>query len=574
MNRNTPVYTANTECQDCFKCVRHCPVKAIKVEEGHASVIPELCLACGHCVEVCPAHAKKIRNDLGRVRELIKGEVPVYVSLAPSWVNEFKGLVPGKLIGALRQLGFAGVSETALGAQFVSADIAQKLSTATRGVMISSACPVVVDMIRKYIPEFTDSISPCLSPALAHAKYLHERHTEPIKVVFIGPCIAKKNEADRHPELVDVSLLYPDLRQWLEEAEIDLWSIDPGEADHFVPDKAEEGAIYPIEGGMNETIQAIGSCEQVNFAFISGLAALRQTLEGLSPNDIRDPVFIEALACMGGCVHGPGTKHGSPGLLERMRILRNVNLREAVPKRPLYNINESYGKDPVETETASLQEIKQALWSVGKVRPEDELNCGGCGYNTCHNFALALIKGKAEPNMCVSYLRKLAQKKSNAILRSVPAGVVIVDSKLRLIECNRRFAEFSGADTLELYDELPGLAGAMLDKLIPFSDLFNEVLANGIELKRDSIHLNKKLLSLDIFNIDTQQVVGGMLFDVTNTEFRREQIAARAREVINKNLTTVQDIACRLGEHMAETEILLRSIAEDYADQKEEVINE
>ncbi|MDO5581097.1 MAG: [Fe-Fe] hydrogenase large subunit C-terminal domain-containing protein [Planctomycetia bacterium] len=569
MNQQTPVYTANAECQDCFKCVRHCPVKAIKVEEGHASVMPELCVACGRCVEVCPAHAKKIRNDLSAVKELLRAPDPVYVSLAPSWVSEFKGLPAGKMIAALKSLGFKGVSETALGAQIVSADVAKKLRSLKSGVMISSACPVVVDMIRKYLPDFAGSISPVLSPALAHARLLKEKYGQNAKIVFIGPCIAKMNEADRHPELIDAALLYPRLRDWFRDANLDLWTIKETEQDHFDFAAAEEGALYPIEGGMNDTIKLCGGCDHIHFATVSGIPALRQTLDGLSPEEIREPVFIETLACIGGCVHGPGTQHGSPGLLERLRIIRSAEPQRDPAPRPVLKIDEDYQRAAVGTKDVSLQEIRQALWSVGKTRPEDELNCGGCGYDTCHNFALALIAGKAEPNMCVSWLRKLAQKKSNAILRCVPAAVVIVDSKLRLIECNRRFAELAGPEALEVFDEVPGMSGAVLDKLVPFPELFEQVLRSGIELKRDMIRMGKKLLSLDIFNIDPGQAIGAMFFDVTNTEFRREQIAERAKEVINKNLATVQDIACRLGEHMAETEILLRSIAEDYADQKE-----
>ncbi|MDO4586075.1 MAG: [Fe-Fe] hydrogenase large subunit C-terminal domain-containing protein [Planctomycetia bacterium] len=570
MNHSYPIFTADAECQDCFKCVRHCPVKAIKVEGGHASVMPELCIACGHCVEVCPAHAKKIRDDLERTKQLIQRDVPVYVSLAPSWVSEFKGLPFAKMIAALKRLGFAGVSETALGAQIVSSEVSKLLKHQKKGVVISSACPVVVDFVRKYLPEFTDCISPLLSPVLSHAKMLHETIKGKIKVVFAGPCIAKKNEADSHPDLIATAILFPRLRQWFKEAGIDPWTLEPTKEDYFIPQSAEEGALYPIEGGMNETIRLHGGCDHIHFATVCGISALRQMLEGLSPLDIKEPVFIEALACIGGCVHGPGTGHGSPGLLERLRITRNSEWKNEIPARELIDIQMDYAQSPVlSDQNVSLQELRQALRIVGKTKLEDELNCGGCGYDTCINFAKALLSGKAEPCMCVSYLRQLSQKKSNAILRCIPAAVVIVDRSLRLIECNKRFAELSGEEALQIYEMIPGMAGTVLEKLVPFADLFDRVLQNGEELKRDMLRVNNRLLSINIFNIDPGQVVGAILFDVTNVEFRREQIAARAREVIQKNLATVQDIACKLGEHMAETEILLRSIAENYADNKE-----
>lgn len=566
MNLKYPIYTADAECQDCFKCVRHCPVKAIKVVSGHASVIPELCVACGKCVEVCPVEAKKIRNDLSVVLDLLQGPDPVYVSLAPSWGSEFKGLPAPKLIAALRKLGFAGVSETALGAQIVSDNLAEELRGMKKGLMISSACPVVVDFVRKYLPEFVPSITPVLSPALSHALMLRKVFGENIKVVFIGPCIAKKNEADRRPDLISTAILFPMLRQWLKELKIDPWQLQPTEEDRFVPEDSKEGAIYPIEGGMNETLRVHPGCDHINYTVVSGIDALRQALQGLHPDDIREPVFLEALSCIGGCVHGPGTEHCSPGLLERLRIIRNTDFQREPQPRGVAEITEKYDTAPVQDPEVSIRDIKQALLLIGKSTPEDELNCGGCGYDTCQNFAKALLAGKAEPSMCVSYLRNLAQKKSNAILRCIPAAVVIVNKNLQLIECNRRFAELCGESALEIYEISPGMPNAYLETLIPFADLFKEVINTGKELSRSALKLDKKLLNIIIFNIEPGQVVGAILFDVTQTEFTREQIADQARKVIEKNLATVQDIACKLGEHMAETEILLRSIAENYAD--------
>ena len=208
-----------------------------------------------------------------------------------------------------------------------------------------------------------------------------------------------------------------------------------------------------------------------------------------------------------------------------------------------------------------------ALRSIGKTTPEDELNCDGCGYDTCRNFARAMIAGRAEPSMCVSYLRKQAQKKANAILRSISSGVVIVDRELSIIECNRNFAKLFGEENVEMFDACPGLAGADLRRIVPsFIGLFESALQSGRDVRRDSLKVGKRLFNLNLFTIEPGQVIGAVIFDVTNTELRREQIAARARKVIDRNIATVQEIACRLGEQMADTELLLRSIADDYAD--------
>lgn len=567
MNRGYPVYTADAECQDCFKCVRRCPVKAIEVRDSHASVIPESCIACGNCVEVCPVHAKKIRNDLSVVQGLLAGQDPVYVSLAPSWTSEFPGIPAERIIACLKRLGFAGVSETALGAQIVSDALAEEMKEFHRGLKISSACPAVVSFLCRHMPEFAPNIARTLSPAQSHAKLLKERFGENVRVVFVGPCIAKMNESDRRPDLLSAAILFSQLRQLLREKRLDPFRIETTPDDVFLPHSAREGVVYPVEGGMNETIRMHGGCDHVAWVALSGIPALRQALNGLNPDELTEPVFLEALACVGGCVHGPGTNHAEAGLLERLRVLRGAELSGPRPEKNPPKIDADFPKEPIAAQEFSLSQLHDALLLVGKRTEKDELNCGGCGYDTCRNFARALLSGKAEPNMCVSYMRNLAQKKSNAILRCIPAAVAIADSKLSLVESNKRFAELCGEAGLQIWDVMPGMAGASLEALIPeLAGFFREAILSHEELSRDMIRIGKRLYSLDIFNIDPGQVVGAMLFDVTKTEFRREQIAARAREVIRKNLATVQDIACKLGEHMADTEILLRSIADNYAD--------
>jgi iron only hydrogenase large subunit-like protein len=564
-----PIYTIETECQDCYKCVRHCPVKAINVGNGHATVVPELCIACGHCVEICPAHAKKVRDDSARARELIKNEKAVYVSLAPSWISDFENFSAAKIITALKLLGFTGISETALGAQAVSANVSNMLKDHDKGALISSACPVVVDYIRKYQANFVPTISKFLSPALAHAGILRQTYGKDIAVVFIGPCIAKKNEADRHPELIDAALTFNELRDWFTRENINLDNIISNDTETFIPEEAAEGAIYPIGGGMNKTLQLSPDFNNVILSDFDGLENLKLTLNDLTPEQIEEPIFIEALACHGGCVHGPGVQHKSPGLLERLRVIGNCHLPEVSLKRE-YNldITDTQNPDKVQDREVMLQELQQAMRGIGKTTPEDELNCGGCGYDTCRNFATALVLKKAETSMCVSFMRKNAQKKANALLRTIPSGVVIVDQNLKLVECNRRFAEIFGTGTVEIFDAKPGMSGADLKRLVPFYELFNNCLNSGKDIYRNSYRLGNRLLDITIFSIETNEVAGAVIVDVTNTELRREQIAKRASEVINKNLNTVQDIACKLGEHMAETEILLRSISEEYADDK------
>lgn len=215
MNHNFPVFTIDNECQDCYKCVRHCHCKAIRIVNARAAVIPELCVCCGTCVKVCPAHAKKIRSDLSRLRFLLENGETLYASIAPSFVGYFKGVSINRLAGALKKLGFAGASETALGAELVSAETGKIVQESDRKLFISSACPASVDYIRKYAPEYTDSIVPVVSPVMAHAKLLKQTYGDKIKVVFFGPCAAKKNEADRSPDVLSLAVTFESLRNLL-----------------------------------------------------------------------------------------------------------------------------------------------------------------------------------------------------------------------------------------------------------------------------------------------------------------------------------------------------------------------
>jgi len=311
VNVLSPIFTEKRECQDCYKCVRNCPVKAIKIEGGAAAVITDLCVYCGTCVEVCPASAKRVRDDLARARQLVGSGRRVIVSLAPSYVSEFPGVRPGQWVRALRALGFADVSETALGAQQVSAHVRDTLRRRIDGtepgprVLLSSACPAVVAYLQRHRPHLAPYITGMLSPLLAHCTMLRRLYGPDVGIVFIGPCIAKKLEADAHPALLDVALTFEDLHRWLEQERIDPARLPEGPEDSFTPEAAREGAIYPVDGGMIAGIRAGCSVADCSFMAFSGLGAIQLALDGLEAIRPDGGLFIELLACEGGCVNGP-----------------------------------------------------------------------------------------------------------------------------------------------------------------------------------------------------------------------------------------------------------------------------
>lgn len=561
MNKEKPIFTEKTQCQDCYKCVRQCPVKAIKVQNGSAAVIPERCVYCGTCVNVCPVGAKKVRDDLFRARLLLKRHSQVVASLAPSYVSEFPGVSPSAMVRALKGLGFWGVSETALGAQQVTGACAAALARDPGGLAISSACPTAVELIRKYHPEHLDSVTRYLSPLLAHCKLLKREYGEEVGIVFLGPCISKKLEADANPLLLDVALTFADLRRWFEDRGIDPAALPQDAGEDFVPGPAREGALYPMDGGMIRGIQGAGP-SATNFMAFSGIPSLQEALKGLDPE--AHNLFLELLACEGGCVNGPQSSHTCGTAIKWLRVMDHFPGAAGPPTAPTVDLAAPVHEDPVQTPAHTSSDIKRALRMVGKTRPEDELNCGGCGYDDCKALALALLEGRAEPGMCVSYMRKLAMNKANALIRAMPSGVVIADENLAIVECNRLFAEMMGPECVMIFEARPGMEGASLAKVAPFSRLFREALdIHGESISKD-LRLGDRVIRLMVFPIESGHMVGGILQDITEPAVVREQIIQKTQDVIRKNVTTVQQIAYLLGENAAETELILGSIIESF----------
>lgn len=568
-----PIYTEKAACQDCYKCVRQCTVKAIRVENGRAAVVKDLCVLCGHCVEVCPVGAKKVRNDLGRVRKLIESGKRIIASLAPSFASEFPGLDLERMAAALRRLGFWAVSETAWGADLVSREVAQQLQLAHPGTLfISSACPTVVDYITKYRSSLADRITSLASPLMAQARELHKLYGDDCPVVFIGPCISKKQEADEYSQDIAVAIDFNDLRMWFDEEKIALSLVKSNPEVPIIPERAGKGSLYPVDGGMIAAIKSWAVPAQVRFMSFSGIEEIERALdefeETLLQGQVQEPLFLELLACPGGCVNGPRAKKRTGTIQKRLSVLEYGQNRQAgtvsktVTDTARVLCHEWKSKPPLQ-ESCSEQEVAEALRRTGKFSRDDELNCGGCGYDTCRDFARAMLVGRAEPEMCVSYMRKLAQKKANGLIRVIPSGVVIVDARLSIVECNQNFARILGDEALQLWEAKPGLEGASLIKLLPFYRYFQDVLDGADAIDRD-IRCNNRILHATIFGIEKGAYAGGVFQDVTAPWVQKDRVVSQARKVITRNLAVVQKIAFLLGENAAETEATLSSIIESF----------
>ncbi len=566
-----PVYTEQNDCQDCYKCIRECKLKAIKVVNNAAQILHKDCIYCGICTLICPVNAKKIRDDLKSVKSLLKRKQKVLVSLAPSFVTEFPNLSDEQMVSALQALGFLAVSETALGAQEVSKQVSHFIEEKKNGIYISSACPSVVELICKHYPQYKNNITPFLSPLLTHAKFLKQEYGQDMHVVFIGPCIAKKSESDEFPDLLDAALTFSDLRKWFEEENIDPYLFPEEKAkDVFVPGKAGKGILYPIDGGMIMGVKNNTTATDAVYMTFSGINNIQNVLTDLEKYKKPGVMFLELLACDGGCVNGPGTDKNYSTAIKRIEVINKLGVEKGVQLNVDFSIARDFNSiEAIEIVEHPESKLKEALSMVGKYSDKDEINCGGCGYNSCREFASALLEDKSEPNMCVSYMRKIAHEKSTAILRKIPSGVVIVDDQLKIREANLSFARMMGEEIEQLYETIPALADADLHKIAPFHKLFSSALSTGVDNLERDIRFGNKMFHITIFSIHKNKLVGAILRDMSQPYIQREEVISRAKAVNQKNLETVQKIAYLLGENASETEEMLNSIVEFYTLAKE-----
>jgi len=586
MSYSFPIYTEQTECRDCYKCVRACPVKAIRVKDGSAVVCHDLCIFCGKCVAVCPAHAKKIRNDVPKAKKLLESKKDVYVSLAPSFSAEFAG-EEDQIIAALLSLGFTGISETALGAEAVSHSVDSLLDENTfETPMISTACPTVVEAIQKYFPHLIPSLTPFHSPLGAHSRQLRNRYGNDISIVFIGPCIAKKLEADRNEGLPDVALTFGELKQWLEDEDIDLERFTPDtmtipEDKVFIPRKATNTVGYAVENGMLSTLKKHPSLLQ-DGASVSGTIEVLSALESLDDNisthtfedpSLSIPSFFEFLSCSGGCINGPGCVRDATALVRRITSnhytqkrtedFPDIDAFKVVPISPeeiecSFSANQTAVKME---ERPSKFAIEQALAKLGKSDERARLNCGGCGYSNCEDFAIAYLRGMAEAEMCVTNMRKQAQSKVDVLLRTLPMGVVIVDNNLNIIDCNSQFLKMFSSVSFDVDEQtLEKVSGLKVQSFIDANTYFSRQFNQMNTSERITLNLPDSVVKATFFTIDPRRLAGALFQDVTEVVQRRDAVMRRAEDVIQKNLQSVQQIASLLGENAADTEIMLSSM--------------
>lgn len=560
--------TKKNNCQDCYKCVNKCPVKSVKIEDNSASVIHDLCIYCGQCVLCCPVQAKYYREDFKKVQWMIESGSKVIACIAPSIITDFKEISIPEFYSYLKDFGFYGVSETANGAELISTDTQLWLNNQPDGVYISSCCPSIVNYISIYFPTLIKNIAPIVSPMVAHGKQVKKSLGDDVKIVFIGPCIAKKQEADLFPESVDAAITFIELKKWFEDEMIYKRKVSNVLPDSFIIGKPRIGNIFPIDGGMLFNMKQNTSVIDFGYMTFSGMNTIKDILTEIPDWNSDKKIFLELMACEGGCVKGPGMSNRDGLIMKREKTLFSKPISNDIENiMPIATENIDTKRDfnelkPYISQVHSEDEIQSTLSSLGKLTESDELNCSGCGYDNCREFAKAMLNGKAERAMCISHMRKVAHDKASVLLQKMPFGVVIADENLSIIDCNKRFVKLIGGDTMMLFESIPGLAKADLKKLIPYHKLFSTLLSSGEEILEKDVRDGDNYYHVSIISIQKHKIVCGVIENFKDPEIQQGLIENRIQDVIRQNMEAVQRIAYLLGENASFTESMLNSIIE------------
>ena len=540
-----------SNCKNCYKCIRNCPVKSIKFADGQANIIPDECILCGRCFVNCPQDAKQIRDDVPRVKEMIASGKKVIASVAPSFIAEFPLMDFAAMKDALLKLGFADAQETAIGATIVKTEYEKMIASGKHDVIISSCCHSVNALIQKYYPSVLPYLADVLSPMLAHCRVIKEENPGAC-AVFIGPCISKKEEAELYGEC-DVALTYEELEAWMNEAGV----VPAG--DSTEPDEGKRGRFFPIKGGIIKSMHT----ENTGFTYLAVdgvqncIAAIKEIESGALKN-----CFIEMNACEGACINGPAISHHHKPLLSgEVKVVAfagDDEFRVAMPIDTFKNIPYIGTHEKIPGEAA----IKEILAKMGKTSPEQELNCGSCGYPTCREKAIAVYQGKADLSMCLPFLKEKAETFSGYVINNTPNAIFVLDENLCVQQINKAGCALFNLKTPS------DILGYPIVRLLNPADYLG-VMTSGVPIKEKKHYLAeyKKYVAETIVYDHEYHIVFSIMRDITSEEERQSErselcnkTVAITNEVIEKQMRVVQEIASLLGETTAETKIALTQL--------------
>ena len=550
-----------SNCKNCYKCIRHCPVKAIRFSGNQAHIIGNECILCGQCFVVCPQNAKEIVDETEKVKVFLQSRVPVIVSLAPSFIANYDGVGINAMRKALKKLGFYDVEETAIGATVVKSEYERMLKEEDRDVIISSCCHSINLLIQKHFPQALGYLADVVSPMQAHCKDIKSRFPN-AKTVFIGPCVAKKDEAEYYEGIVDAVLTFEELTEWMKAEKIELQR----EMDN---DACSRARFFPTTGGILKTMAQ----ETPGYTYLAldgvdnCIAALKDIIDGKVHK-----CFIEMSACVGSCVGGPVMEkyHHSSSVKDYIAVSSYAGTRDFEVSQPKpVDLKKAFGYIEQRSQMPSETEIMNVLRQMGKFKPSQELNCGSCGYNTCREKAIAILQGKAEISMCLPFLKDKAESFSDAIVKNTPNGLIVLNEQLEVQQINDAARKMMNIRSSN--DIVGDQVVRILDPLI-----FMNVLSDKRSVRNERVYLAEYRRYVEqsvIYDQDSRLLIC-IMRDITDEQDEREkkekisrQTIEVADKVVDKQMRIVQEIASLLGETAAETKIALAKLKESISNE-------
>lgn len=549
-----------SNCKNCYKCIRHCPVKAIRFSGNQAHIIEDECILCGQCFVVCPQNAKEIVDETEKVKVFLQSGDPVIVSLAPSFIANYEGVGIENMRAALKELGFYDVEETAIGATIVKTEYERMLSEDERDVIISSCCHSVNLMIQKYFPASIGCLADILSPMQAHCKDIKKRYPN-AKTVFIGPCVAKKDEADHYEGYADAVLTFEDLSRWLAEAKIEL-------TQGVEPNEHSRARFFPTTGGILKTMAL--NAPGYTYLAIDGVENCIAAMRDIESGKIHK-CFIEMSACVGSCVGGPVMEkyHRSP-VNDYMAVSKFAGSKDFEVHQPDFTeLRKDFKYIDRRAEIPDDATINSILRQMGKFKPAHELNCGSCGYNTCREKAIAIYQGKADVSMCLPFLKDKAESFSDTIVKNTPNGIIVLNEKLEVQQIN---------DAARGIMNIRSASDVLGEQVVRILDpaVFLGVLQGGQDIRGQRTYLAEynRYVEQTVVHVAESRLLLCIMRDITDEETQREkkenisrQTVEVADKVVDKQMRIVQEIASLLGETAAETKIALSKLKESITDE-------
>ncbi len=549
-----------SNCKNCYKCIRNCPVKAIKFSGSQAHIIGNECILCGHCFVVCPQNAKQIVDETEKVRVFLQSGEKVIVSLAPSFIANYHGVGINAIRDAIKKLGFYDVEETAIGATIVKNEYERMLREDNRDVIITSCCHSINLLIQKYFPSLLPYLADVMSPMQAHCSDIKSRY-DGVKTVFIGPCVAKKDEAEYYDGIVDAVLTFEELTNWLKEENIEIENTPDN-------DENSRARFFPTTGGVLKTMD----CDRSNYTYMAldGVEKCINALKDIESGKVHK-CFIEMSACVGSCVGGPVMEKNSHSpIMDYTAVSEFAGKKDFLVNQPSpLKLQKSFSQIERKLSMPSETEIFAVLREMGKFKESDELNCGSCGYNTCREKAIAVCQGKAEISMCLPFLKDKAENFSDNIVKNTPNGIIVLNEQLEVQQINQ-----SAQRLMNIRSASDVLGDSVVRILDP--SVFAEVLSTKQNIRNKRVYMaeyKKYIEETVIYDRDSRLLIG-IMRDVTNEEIEREkkenisrQTVEVADKVVDKQMRIVQEIASLLGETAAETKIALSKLKETIADE-------